>query len=446
VKKVTLLTLTLVLALVTALVAVPAQAATDSEIQEAIERGVLWLVDQQKNDGSWGPGGPDDTGRVAETGLAVVKLEDRAFEQGKTPFDDDYEYKQEVIDGLNFIFTTAASDTCGTHFVTPGTTRYTYETGIAMMAIAAGGDMTRVVPALGSIIDGDTFAEVLTANVAYLENSQDQAGNGGWAYGCPPAGNPDNSNAGYAVLGLSYAYDAGIPIPASVTTSLDVWIDYIQNDQGAADDGTMDTPDGGSGYTTAANWVNLLKTGNLLSEMALVGDGLPDQRVQDAIAYIGNHWNDVDENEGWQWTGPVSQYQTCYTLMKGLAYMGVPMSGIPGVADWYQDLADVIVAEQVVVPPDMGYWPDSPAYVHTNDVWGTMAGETLSTLWALLVLELIAPPPVVGGEVYAVDVPAASVADVGTESGISALWIGSGLALIVLIGGGVFILRRQRAN
>jgi hypothetical protein len=53
---------------------------------------------------------------------------------------------------------------------------------------------------------------------------------------------------------------------------------------------------------------------------------------------------------------------------------------------------------------------------------------------------------VVGGEVYAVDAPAASVADVGTESSTSVLWIGLGAAFVLAIGGGVFVLRRQRAN
>jgi hypothetical protein len=247
---------------------------------------------------------------------------------------------------------------------------------------------------------------------------------------------------------LAYAEDAGIAIPIGLKNNLSAWIDTIQNDQGAADDAGMPSPDGGSGYTIASNWVNTLKTGNLLSEMALVGDSLADQRVGYALTYLGVHWYDLTLITGWGYDATpddsVAQYQAMYTIMKGLETMGVPNGGVPGVLDWYQDLADVIVAQQMMD----GSWPgSSPTYVTTGGGSGPAAGPVLSTVWALLVLERIAPePPVVGGEVYAVDVPAASVADVGTESGISALWIGLGAALIVAIGGGVFVLKRQRAN
>jgi hypothetical protein len=61
---------------------------------------------------------------------------------------------------------------------------------------------------------------------------------------------------------------------------------------------------------------------------------------------------------------------------------------IPGVADWFQDLADVIVPQQ----NPAGYWPSSPAYVWPDGTYGTMVDELLSTLWALLVLERVAPP------------------------------------------------------
>jgi hypothetical protein len=433
VKKVILTTIALVLALVMSLVAIPAQAATEEEIQASIEAGVAWMVTKQDgNTGAWG-------GRVAETGLAVVKLEDRAFEHGMSPFDPDYEYRQNVIDGLNYIFSMAQSDDCGIHFGT----RDTYETGIAMMAIAAGGDMNRIVPAAAPFIGNMTYGAVLDACVAYFVLSQDTAGTyeGGWQYGCG-SGWADNSNSGYAVLGLAYAQDAGRTVPQVLKDHLSVWIDYIQNDTGVGD---TPLPDGGSGYDDPEYWVNLLKTGNLLSEMALVGDNLGDQRVQDALGYIATHWYDANLITGWIGgvADPTAQYQAAYTLMKGLAAMGVPMGGITGVTNWYQDLADVIVSEQ----HDDGYWLSSPAYVWANGGYGTMSGELLSTLWSLLVLELIAPaPPVVGGEVYAVDVPAASVADVGTESGVSALWIGTGLALVLAIGAGVFVIRRQRAN
>ena len=84
-----------------------AKAATEEQIEESIENGITWLVAQQENnpeaDGSW-PGyyGPSD---MATTGLAVLKLEHRAYELGyESPFDPAYPYHQNVIDGLDYIF------------------------------------------------------------------------------------------------------------------------------------------------------------------------------------------------------------------------------------------------------------------------------------------------------------------------------------------------------
>ncbi len=85
-----------------------------------------------------------------------------------------------------------------------------------------------------------------------------------------------------------------IAIPQFVKDELNIWIDYIQNDPGPADDGWEADPDGGSGYTAPDEWVNILKTGNLPSEMAFVGDTATTPRVVNAT-YICRHWNDHDD-------------------------------------------------------------------------------------------------------------------------------------------------------
>ena len=90
--------------------AAPARVAAADPIQTAIEKGIGWLVNQQKADGSWGDFEP-----VAHTGFAVVKLEERAFELGyASPFDDAYPYKNNVISGLNYLFSQAATYGAGT--------------------------------------------------------------------------------------------------------------------------------------------------------------------------------------------------------------------------------------------------------------------------------------------------------------------------------------------
>ncbi len=56
-------------------------AATPEEIGAAIETGLAWLVTAQwPDDGGWGS--PQEWDRTAMTGLALIKLCDRAYELG----------------------------------------------------------------------------------------------------------------------------------------------------------------------------------------------------------------------------------------------------------------------------------------------------------------------------------------------------------------------------
>jgi len=360
-----ILALSLVLAMASA--AIPVQAAEEDELEAAITDGVAWLADQQNPDGSWG-----DWDQVGRTGLAVVKLEDLAFERGyESPFDPAYEYSDNVINGLNYIFNNPGLTFCGLAFQSAPWVA-TYETGIAMMAIANSGDMDRVVSA-GSIIDGLTYGRVLEENVGYLAYTQTVEG--GWSYGCGEYWT-DNSNSGYAVLGLRYAETAGIDIPQTLKDNLSNWVDYIQN------------ADGGSDYHMPNDWgSNLLRTGNLLFQMVFVGDTLATQRVQDAIDYIERHWEDANWDPGWKgpgWSGEDRPHmQAAYCLMKGLESVNIQTLSVGGSdIDWFDEMADAIIASQIYGGPlGDGYWDWDP--------WGP---EVLATEWALLTLERVVPP------------------------------------------------------
>jgi hypothetical protein len=272
-----------------------------------------------------------------------------------------------------------------------------YDTAILMMAIAAGRDPTRVV-ATGPLT-GWTYGAVLQDLADWMAYAQADTGDarGGWFYDAQDNGsNSDQSNAGYALLGLLYArtprYGYESNIPSFVATELDFWIDWAQDDVGVGDP----QYDGGSAYETGWGlgvWINSLKTGNLLTQMAFVGDAPSDTRVVDALDYIGRHW-DSDWIQGWGKNDTV-QYQATYCLMKGFEVMGIPLDGVPGVADWYQDMADAILADQDDIT---GCWPSNPAYIWgvgtgMEGQLGPMVSPELSTAWALLTLERFAPPP-----------------------------------------------------
>lgn len=367
-------------------------AATVDQINQAIIKGLTWLKNNQNADGSWGI-----SFKIAQTGLAVLKFETRARELGLDPFDSQYEYSQQVISGLNFIFANAkfvdigqqpagnpdaSGDGKGIYFESPEDLYHpNYDTGIALMAITASAKPDRTVEVTGSPVDTWTYKRVAQDAVDFLAWGQTdfEPGRGGWDY--EPRDNSgtrsDNSISGWVVTGLGFAaspaFGFNLTIPQFVKSELNLWINYIQN----AVDG--DTNDGGSGYSDPDNWVNLLKTGNLLQQMVFVGDASGSQRVQNAVAYIVRHWNDPNTDPGWKGApGGVSNYQATFTIMKGLESIGVDT--IDSI-NWFNDITDALVAQQEAD----GSWPRSD--------WDEDYYPVLSTEWALLTLEKAAPPP-----------------------------------------------------
>jgi len=361
------------------------KAATEEEIEESIVKGLEWLASQQNADGSWG-----SFDKVAHTGLAVLKFETRARELDPPmdPLDPAYQYYDQVFNGLAYIAANAhdqaidlqpAGDPDGNGngkgvFFTDWGGNTIYNTGIAMMAIAASGHP-------------ELYGDIVQDAVDYMAWAQadENCGphRGGWWY--QPYCDSDNSNSGYATLGLGFAespppcgFGNGIAVPQWVKDELSIWIDVIQDDV----DGDPD--DGGSWYTPTWSWVNILKTGNLLYEMALVGDTVDTQRVKDAIDYIERHWNDAGGCE----TGWMNHRQAMFTMMKGFEALGIDLIDVDGdgvaETDWFDEVSTHLVATQNAD----GSWP--------WDCWGD---QILSTEWALLTLEkvvceIVTPVPV----------------------------------------------------
>lgn len=349
--------------------------ATQQEIKASIDTGLAWLVTQQSGNGSWAP----NEYPVSNTGLALLKLETYALENGfETPFDARYIYKNNVVAGLNYIFSQAILDINGNGiYFKDGGSYVNYATGIVLAAICASSDPAHIVT--GGAANGNTYKQVADLIVQYLAYSQENSG--GWAY-AKGVGTPDNSNSGYPVLGLEFAkspaYKFECVIPQTLKNKLSLWIDYIQNDIS-----------GGSGYQISTQYVNILKTGSLIQQMHLVGDGGNSTRLQNAITYIANHWTDTIKwlqnsgDGGWinknGQTPTKVDYQATFTTMKGLEGYGIDIIGTN--IDWFAEMADAIVFLQ---NPADGYWPSNPDLEET---------VLLCTEWALLTLEKAAPSP-----------------------------------------------------
>ena len=367
-----ILGLILAVVMLLALMSFPVQAAEPEDIEASIEKGLEWLVAQQDLGtgqfvGAWG--------ELAGTSFAVLKLLDRAYETGKDPFQDDtgapdyYMYHDNVVNGLDYMFLAAFTYGPGTGIAFPMWSE-TYNTAVAMIAIAASQTPDRVVASANPVVDGLTYQEVVQGCVDYFVYAQNA--DGAWRYWYNPEPS-DNSNTGYATLGLGYAEGFGCIVPQAVKDNLSPWLDFIQDDV----DGDVD--DGGSWYTDGWAWVNLLKTGNLLFEFAFVGDTVGVGRVDDAVDYIERNWNTATDEAGYpQWQ---NNYQAMYCLMKGLEAQGIEEIEVGGSPlDWFDEIANHILATQHAD----GYWP--------GDWWGD---SLLTTEWALLTLEKIAPELVI---------------------------------------------------
>lgn len=378
------------LAMSLAVTGAPVAAAdvTPAQINASIDLGLAWLAAQQNPAGYWG-----SSNLVAHTALAVLKFEHHAiFGLGISPFDPSYEYHTNVEKGLDYLFSRAVHlngpltssrgdpdpDDDGGILIYQNGGEIMYEDGAAMMAIAASNARDRVVNVAGSYVDTWTYTEVLQEMVDAVAYAQEDDGSpgprGGWRY--VPEGGADNSVSGYPTLGLGYAkapepWGFGLTIPAFVTNELSTyWIDYIQNDVS-----------GGSGYDNPGTYVNVYKTGNLLYEMALVGDTAATPRVQQAVNYLVNNWNAAYSSgsfttPGWKDGTAYSHYHATFSMMKGLEALGI--NNIGGI-DWYQEIANELVPEQNAA----GYWPV-----------GSYGGDiVIETCWALLAMQRAVPPP-----------------------------------------------------
>ena len=395
------------------------QAATEAEIETAIENGLEWLAADQQPDGAW----PGYFGNVAVTALALIKFQDRAYELGyDSPFDPSYPYHQVVRDGWDYLLdgangffdevdldlqdhTSGASgnmddpDVNGNGrggFVSgnSGIDLSTYETACVLAAFCASGTPTRLVNSPTSPIHGMQFKDIAQEMVEWLAMGQSDfheenppCGEGGWSYAALDNSGymgdhgygPDNSNTGYAVLGLAYANDFGCTIPGWVQTELNAYVGCIQDPVNGDDN------DGGSWYDRLGDeiGVNCLKTGNLIFELGMVGDTPGSARVQNALDYLERTWGAPSGgNQPPGWNGDPAQYQAMFCVMKGLEFMDIDdVNGI----DWFGDFTDAIVDQQV---------PQTDPDPSRRGGWYASSGRgnpSIITCWALLTLEKVSP-------------------------------------------------------
>lgn len=366
--------LTIALIITSILSMIPVNAATEEEIEESIALGLSWLAMQQQPDGSWGT-----WYKTSTTGLCVLKFIDYVKELPDVDSwtDPEYIYHDVIVAGLDYLFSNGFFVTISVQpYGDPDTLdndlgiRFNgfddYETSIALMGIAATMTPDMIVTAAGPL-NGLTYFEVVQDVVDYLSYEQREStwARGGWGYEGDPEW-ADNSVSGYVTLGLGYAQQFGATVPQFVKDELTHWIGLIQS------------PVGYSYYRPPAVWIDpyedeLLRTGNLLYQMALVEMPVEDPQVQLALSWIEANWA-LGGNS----------YQRVFCLMKGLEAYGIEDEITVGVSgNWFEELSTYIVATQNAD----GSWPNDP---HDYNM-----PYSLTAAWALLTLEKTVAIPVI---------------------------------------------------
>lgn len=351
--KKTILTLIVLLA-----VAGAVQAATQQDIQQAIDDGLAWLAGSMTTSGTEGywaysnAWGSDPGGNLATTAAAALAFIGEGYLPG-----DGSTYGDTVQKACNYVFNRATNDTQGMYF-NPGAGQYSrsvYTTGVVAPVIYELGQAlgyNNVIGMGSADVSGLTYKQAMGKVMDWYTWGQNA--DGGWRYS-PNYSESDNSTAQWGALPYLYGEAWGIPTPAAVqtgdatTAGLEAWTNAVQNVQV----GTW--REGGSSYYGSGLYpnrdlyVNMAKTGGMLLEFAVLDKPLSDPDVQAALGYMNSmvsfdHWNQGPVLENYasgQWYGghlnnPYAMWAVYKALeVYGFLSMDPGPDGIPGNADDY---------------------------------------------------------------------------------------------------------------
>ncbi|MDD2367626.1 MAG: DUF1566 domain-containing protein, partial [Desulfuromonadaceae bacterium] len=343
-----------------------AQAATQASIDDAISDGMAWLKSVQKADGSFNINATGTAGDhpLPSAGFIVTAFEHHAEKLNQKPLDAAYANNLNVKNGLKYIIDNATYDATNGWVWWGGTTFHNaYESGPPLMAIARSGEpdvYARDLGCTGQLKDF-TLKQIAQKSVDWLLSAQITSGNGkGSYYYNKNVSNTtgDQSAAGWVTMGMAYAkHSMDCVVPQTWFDNLKLWNTYIQSTN------TTNGHFGGAGYMGPNSWTNVYKTGHLLFNQALVGGAASDQNVKNALTFMDNHWDDTTDPAsyfGWKGNPPsyLPSYSGAFAASKGFSEFKIEtFGGADGKKrNWYNDFADIIVANKIVDSTDVGHW------------------------------------------------------------------------------------------
>jgi len=337
-------------------------AATQQDIQQAIDDGLAHLAGTITTSGSEGYWYLGNNGTLSATGSAALAFIEEGYLPGNDVIIGGTNYGDVVGKATRYIFNRATKQAIGAQtmghpedydnngtgdgngqgiYFNPGYyTRNVYTTGIVAPVVYALGEALGENTAVGmGTVSTMTYKEVMRDVIDWFSWGQvDPAyGNyrGGWRYNANWSSS-DNSTAQWGSLPSLYGDEWGLATPQFVKDELKLWTDYIQNENG------------GSGYDWDGSIVNVSKTGGLMIQFAEMGYSLGvnnsdsiyntiGNEVDAAKAFINSRWN---TDPSGTWYGNEGHPYAMWAVYKALDTYGFLVTdpgpdGILGTADDY---------------------------------------------------------------------------------------------------------------
>ena len=269
-----------------------ALAASQAQINAAIDSGLANLSGQQTPSGYWNYGGYEE----AATGAAVYAM----LSQKARWASNASTYQANVISGINWLLSNASITTVSTrNDSTPicpnaaatcagvywyGSGESTYTTGLVTPALAFfAAAMPNAVATTSGPLAGMTWTQIAQGITNMFAASQSTSNNGdrwgGWRYYLPGNGDSDMSTTQWAVIAMTYGQVLGATTPAIVKNDLAVhWLPAVQ------------APGGYACYQPGVGPCDHADTGGLLLSLNFVGTPASAPAVQAALSFFNSSW------------------------------------------------------------------------------------------------------------------------------------------------------------
>jgi hypothetical protein len=298
-----------------------------TQVEAAIQDGLRHLYLIQRSDGTWRY---SNSYAVGSTGMAVLAFEKKSYYQdGGTIFADTIARGLDYLFSRSFPISISSEPLADAHHsnsegaaIYHVSSRVSYETPIAMMAIVATGTPGKTITT--GAYSGRTYQYLIEEAADWCAFAQKNSGyyGGGWRYSANYS-NSDNSVSQWPAIGLEAAEtDWGIIAPPFVKDRLlNNWIPNSQHSSGKF------------GYTGTSGGGDIAMTAAGICELAYCDvSSLTNTRVLNAVNYLDTHWH-------------YENYYAMYGLAKGCR-ISLPRITLIGARDWQEEYNQYLVSNQ----------------------------------------------------------------------------------------------------